>query len=120
MACSVVISNVHSSFSLVDRCSFCSLQRVDKIHSKWVFRSFRIKAVFTYVSIMQHIYRIYVYNSSRDEIREKNSRIHLDRLKYKCTNCKGAKNDTNFGQITGIQEKLDTTCKKCLEIDYPG
>jgi hypothetical protein len=23
----------------------------------------------------------------------------------------GIKNDTNFGQITGIQEKLDTTCK---------
>jgi len=29
------------------------------------------------------------------------------------TNCKGTntKNNTNFGQITGIQEKLDTTCK---------
>jgi len=27
------------------------------------------------------------------------------------TNCKGAKNNTNFGQITGIQEKMDTTCK---------
>jgi len=26
-------------------------------------------------------------------------------------NCKGAKNNTNFGEITGIQEKLDTTCK---------
>jgi len=25
--------------------------------------------------------------------------------------CKGVKNDTNFGQITGIQEKLDTTYK---------
>ena len=24
---------------------------------------------------------------------------------------KGVKNNTNFGQITGIQEKLDTTCK---------
>ena len=23
---------------------------------------------------------------------------------------KGVKNNTNFGQITGIQEKLDTTC----------
>jgi len=34
-----------------------------------------------------------------------------DRLKNKCTNCKGVKNNTNFGQITGIQEKLDTTCK---------
>jgi len=28
-----------------------------------------------------------------------------------CTNCKGVKNNTNYGQITGIQEKLDTTCK---------
>jgi len=24
---------------------------------------------------------------------------------------KGVKNNTNFGQITGIQDKLDTTCK---------
>jgi hypothetical protein len=24
---------------------------------------------------------------------------------------KGAKNNINFGQITGIQEKLDKTCK---------
>jgi len=41
----------------------------------------------------------------------KNSRIHLDRSQNKYTNCKGIKNNTNFGQITGIQEKLDTTCK---------
>jgi hypothetical protein len=34
-----------------------------------------------------------------------------DRLQNKCTNCRGVKNNTNFGQITGIQEKLDTTCK---------
>jgi len=34
-----------------------------------------------------------------------------DRLQNKCTNCKGVKNNTNIGQITGIQEKLDTTCK---------
>jgi len=34
-----------------------------------------------------------------------------DRLQNKCTNCKGVKYNTNFGQITGIQEKLDTTCK---------
>ena len=27
------------------------------------------------------------------------------------TNYKGIKNNTNFVQITGIQEKLDTTCK---------
>ena len=27
------------------------------------------------------------------------------------TNYKGIKNNTNFGQITGVQEKLDTTCK---------
>ena len=26
-----------------------------------------------------------------------------DRLQNKCTNCKGVKNNTNFGQITGIQ-----------------
>jgi len=25
--------------------------------------------------------------------------------------CKGVKNNTKFGQISGIQEKLDTTCK---------
>jgi len=34
-----------------------------------------------------------------------------DRLQNKCKNCKGAENNTKFGQITGIQEKLDTTCK---------
>jgi len=34
-----------------------------------------------------------------------------DRLHNKRTNCKRAKNNTNFGQITGIQEKLDITCK---------
>jgi len=28
-----------------------------------------------------------------------------------CTNCKGVKNNTNFGKITGIQENLDTPCK---------
>jgi hypothetical protein len=48
--------------------------------------------------------------SSRDEIHEKNSRINLDRLQNKCTNYKGVKNNTIFGQINGIQEKLDT-CK---------
>ena len=31
--------------------------------------------------------------------------------KNKCTNCKGVKNNTSFGQITGIQENLGTTCK---------
>ena len=31
--------------------------------------------------------------------------------KNKYANYKGNKNNTNFGQITGIQEKLDTTCK---------
>jgi len=34
-----------------------------------------------------------------------------DRLQNNYTNCKGVKNNTNFGQITGIQQKLDTTCK---------
>jgi hypothetical protein len=37
--------------------------------------------------------------------------VHLNRLQNKCTNCKGVKNNTNFGQITGIQEKLDITCE---------
>jgi len=31
--------------------------------------------------------------------------------KTKFTHCKEVKNNTNFGQITGIQEKLDTTCE---------
>jgi hypothetical protein len=51
-------------------------------------------------------------DGSRDEVHEKNSRIHLDRLLNKYTNCKGVTNSSNFGQITGIQEKLDTTCKQ--------
>jgi hypothetical protein len=34
-----------------------------------------------------------------------------DDLQNKYTNFKGIKNNTNFRQITGIQEKLDTTCK---------
>jgi len=34
-----------------------------------------------------------------------------DRLQNKCTNYKGDKNKTNFGQINVMQEKLDTTCK---------
>ena len=37
-----------------------------------------------------------------------------DRLQNKCTNCKGVKNNTNFGQISGIQENMDTTCKHGL------
>jgi len=32
-------------------------------------------------------------------------------LQNKCTNYKGVKNNTNIGQITGIQEKLDITFK---------
>jgi endonuclease I len=51
-------------------------------------------------------------NSSRDEIHEKKSMINLDRLQKTYTNCKGAKTNTNFGQITGIQEKLYTACKQ--------
>ena len=39
------------------------------------------------------------------------SLTHLGRLQNKCTNCKGVKICTSFEQITGIQEKLDTTCK---------
>ena len=38
-------------------------------------------------------------------------RVKVWMLNWKCTNCKGVKNNNNFGQITGIQEKLDTTCK---------
>jgi hypothetical protein len=48
-------------------------------------------------------------NSSRDEVNE-NSRINLDRSqKYK--HCKGIKYNPSFGQNTGLQEKMDTTCK---------
>jgi hypothetical protein len=36
----------------------------------------------------------------------------LDRLQNKFTNCKGVKNNSNFGQIARIQEQLDTTCKQ--------
>jgi hypothetical protein len=43
---------------------------------------------------------------------EENGRIHWDRSQNKYTNCKGVKNNSNFGQTTGIQEKLDTTCKQ--------
>ena len=35
-----------------------------------------------------------------------------DRIQNKCTHCKGVKNNTGFGHITGIQVKLDTTCKQ--------
>jgi hypothetical protein len=31
-------------------------------------------------------------------------------LQNKYTNCKEIKNNTNFEQITGVQEKMDTTC----------
>jgi hypothetical protein len=50
-------------------------------------------------------------NSSRDEIYEKNSSIHLDRLQNKYTDHRGIINNTNSGQITGIHKKLDTACK---------
>ena len=35
----------------------------------------------------------------------------MDRLQNKYTNCKGIKSNSNFGQVTRILEKLDTTCK---------
>ena len=35
----------------------------------------------------------------------------LDRLQNKHKNYKWIKNNTSFGQITGVQEKLDKTCK---------
>jgi len=53
----------------------------------------------------------FIIQFSRDEVHEKNYMIHLDRLQNKWTNYKGVKNNTNFGQITGTQEKLDTTYK---------
>ena len=36
---------------------------------------------------------------SSDEIHGKNSRIHLDKLQNKCTNCKVVKNNNSFGQL---------------------
>jgi len=36
----------------------------------------------------------------------------LDRLPNKYTNYKGIKSNINSGQITWLQEKLDTTCKQ--------
>jgi len=54
----------------------------------------------------------YIIDHSRDEIYEKNSRIHLDRLKNKFTHCKGIRNNTGSRQTIGIQEELDTTCKR--------
>jgi hypothetical protein len=55
--------------------------------------------------------KVFNHYSERDEIHEKNGRMNFDRLQNKFTNCKGVKNNTNFGQITGIQGKLDKTCK---------
>ena len=45
-------------------------------------------------------------NSSRDEMHEKNSVIHLDRLWNKYRDCKGNKYGPSFGQNTGVQKKL--------------
>jgi hypothetical protein len=49
---------------------------------------------------------IYIY------IHEKYSHAHLDKLENKYKNCKGFKNNTNFGQTAGILVKQDTTCKQ--------
>jgi hypothetical protein len=38
-------------------------------------------------------------------------KLDLDRLQNKYINYKGIKINTNFGQITGAQEKMDTACK---------
>jgi hypothetical protein len=35
----------------------------------------------------------------------------LGKITNKYTNYKGIKSNANIGQITGVQEKLDTTCK---------
>jgi hypothetical protein len=40
-----------------------------------------------------------------------NSHACTPDVQNKYTNCKGIKNNSNTGQITGIQEKLDTTYK---------
>jgi hypothetical protein len=50
-----------------------------------------------------------IYEYFRSEIKYIFVLILLQLNKY--TNCKGIKNNTNFRQITRIQEKLDTTCK---------
>jgi hypothetical protein len=42
---------------------------------------------------------------------KKPDRFSLNDLQNKYTNYKGIKNNISFRQITGIQEKLDTTCK---------
>jgi hypothetical protein len=54
---------------------------------------------------------IQINKHKRDEVYEKDSRIHLDRLQNKSTDYRGIKTNTNSGTITGIQEKLDTACK---------
>ena len=50
-------------------------------------------------------------NSNRDEIYEKNSRIHWDRLQNKKGDFKGAKYNPSFGQDAGIQKTLVETYK---------
>jgi hypothetical protein len=39
------------------------------------------------------------------------SETTLGQITKQYTDYKGVKNNSNFGQIIGIQEKLDTTCK---------
>jgi hypothetical protein len=46
---------------------------------------------------------------ARDEIYENNSRIQQDRSKNKHRHCKGITYKPNFGENTGLQEKVDTT-----------
>jgi hypothetical protein len=77
-----------------------------------IFRSFgkHLKTQYIYIFSLENK-GCQENNSSRDEIYEKNSRIHLDRSQNKYTNCKGIKNNINSGQIIGIQEEMDTTCK---------
>ena len=45
-------------------------------------------------------------NRNRDEIYEKNNRIHLDRAYNKHSVCKGIKYKLRFGQNVGVQKKL--------------
>jgi len=47
------------------------------------------------------------------EMKYMRRRAGYTRTDYKTNtqNCKAIKNNTNFRRITGIQEKLDTTCK---------
>jgi len=55
------------------------------------------------------------------EIHEKNSRVHLDKLQNKCTNCKGVKNKHQFWtNYWNTREAGYNMQIEYLEIDYPA